>query len=102
MQRLTATKCFACADKRQIFQVHPPRGKVTLHEINDLLICTSRISNYEHKKEIFYAHGIDYDRVEQYHDNVCKLEKAWNLQQQQQQQPWYVKLVILIMLLIYI
>ena len=78
LHRQTCVRVVCTNEKRQLFQAHPPRNVPTLHDIQDALYATERLP-YNHKKEYFYAQGIDYDRVVTYHQLVVELNKTIKL-----------------------
>lgn len=61
---------------RQIFQVYPPRNDVTFADIQDAIDASAFLNPLD-KRAYFESQGIDYDRVQQYHPIVSKLETLW-------------------------
>lgn len=70
---------------RQVFQVKPPTSNVRLSDVQDALCATAKLS-IPNKIEYFEAHGMDFVRVFQYYDFVCRLEEACPLQMPRE--PW--------------
>jgi hypothetical protein len=68
------------SSSRQVFQTVPPRTAPTLADVRDAIEATSTLRRSE-RNEYFYSLGIDYDRVCQYHDTVCALERCLQTQQ---------------------
>lgn len=72
--RKVLTKCRA--DKRSIFQVHSPICHVSMNDVRALLDATHGM-RVQDKKDYFYAHGVDYERVNEYYDTIVRLNRSW-------------------------
>lgn len=68
-------------NSRTIFQVKPPRHNVTIRDVEDIKNAT-RYLPPNLRRDIFYANGIDYDRVEKYYNYVRDLEKSWYINEE--------------------
>lgn len=70
----------SCTDRRQVFQTYPPRNAPSLLDVRDALEATSSLRITD-RHEYFQSVGIDYGRVCEYHDEVCKLERCYLMTQ---------------------
>ena len=60
---------------RQVFQTPTARHHVSMRDVEDMIIATRNIESVEDKKDLFDAHGMDYDRVAKYYMSVKRLNK---------------------------
>lgn len=68
-----------CQCHRTIFSIaNPTKHQLTIYDIEDSIVTTRQMSR-ESRRDYMYSHGIDYDRVEQYYDIVCKLERLYTM-----------------------
>jgi hypothetical protein len=75
----TARKSLKISCGRQVFQCKPPRNTVRVKDISELFIASSKMS-LKDKRDLFYANGVDYDRVDKYYEHVKKLNSCWDKQ----------------------
>lgn len=57
----------------QIFQINPPLMNINMIDIEDCIESSENKLSYQQKKDIFYSHGIDYDKVFQYYEYIQKI-----------------------------
>lgn len=87
-------------EKRQVFQCKRVVNNITLRDIDELRITSCHMS-LKNKKELFYANGVDYEKVFKYYDYVKKLNDLYyqpilennNIQQYQNSNLWHLILI---------